>query len=127
VGSSRYATVADLRVGLLVEYLGIERETWAVLSEELTSHGVALFPGHPGQISSTVVQHVQVCWVGLEDEPESFAVGFGTSLAAGLRYPGLGHLAEADFLRREQVLKGMLASGRDLSNWVPPWTTQEPA
>jgi hypothetical protein len=65
---------------------------------------------------------VQVSWVGLEEEPESVMVGFGSdSLAADASYPGLGHLAEADFLATEEVLRDMLASGRDLSDWVPPW------
>jgi hypothetical protein len=126
VASSRYVTVADLRVGLLVEYLGDEREARGVLSEELTSQGVALFPGHPGRISSTVVQHVQSVGLGLRTSRRPLRSASGTSQAAGSRYPGLGHLAEADFLRREQVLREMLASGRDLSDWVPPWTTQEP-
>lgn len=37
---------------------------------------MALYPGHPGRVWRTPIQHVQVIWVGLEEEPASYAVGF---------------------------------------------------
>jgi hypothetical protein len=117
----RYVTLKDLREGLLVEYLGDAAEVRGVISEELTSRAMALFPGHPGRIWCPMWQHVQVSWVGLEQEPASYAVGFSTSRAADGRFPGLGHLGEAEFVQRERALADILASGRNLSGWVPPW------
>ena len=118
-----YVTVADLRAGLLVEFLGDEADARGVLSEELTARAMALYPGHPGRIWCPDVQHVQVSWVGLEEEPASYAVGFSSdSLAADGTYPGLGLLAEADFRRRKRAITDILASGRNLPDWVPPWS-----
>jgi hypothetical protein len=81
---------------------------------------VALFPGHPGRIWRPLVQHVQVSWVGLEEEPESYAVGFSTSEDGDGSFPGLGHLPEAEFERRRQAMTDALDSGRDLTGWVAP-------
>lgn len=125
----RYVTVADLRSELLVEYLGDEPDAIGVISEELTSRAMPLYPGHPGQIWRPDPQHVQVSWVGLEDEPASYAVGFSCdSLAPDGRFPGLGHLADAEFTQRATAITDILATGRDLSSWVPPWRShQSPA
>jgi hypothetical protein len=70
-----YVSVADLRVGLPVEYLG-DANPDVVLSEPLRAVGLVLYYGHPGRVWSTTLQHVQVSWVGLADEPATYAVGF---------------------------------------------------
>ena len=115
-----YVKVTDLRLGLLVEYLG-ESDPVPVLDEKLQAIGLVLYSGHPGRIWSTVVQHVQVTWAGLEDEPATYAVGF--SIADGeTYYPGLGLLTGEEFSRRERALQDCLASGKNLSGWVPPWS-----
>ena len=71
-------TISDLGVGLPVEYRG-DANPNVVLSEPLRTAGVVLFSGHPGRVWSTTVQHVQVTWVGLEDEPATYAVGFSVN------------------------------------------------
>jgi hypothetical protein len=115
-------TVADLRVGLPVEYLGQEPDREGVWTEALTSRGVALFPGHPGRILPSVPQHVQVSWVGLEEEAASHLVGFGSDTVApeGI-YTGLGVLSEREFARREKIMTDALKSGEHLAGWVPGW------
>ena len=116
-------TVADLRVGLAVEYLGDKPDAVGVLDDHLRAIGMALYSGHPGRIWRANVQHVQVTWVGLEQEPVSYAVGFSSrDLSAQSGYPGLGLLADDTFESRRQVITEMLANGRDLSAWTPPWT-----
>lgn len=70
-----YVNIADLRIGLPVEYLG-DTNPDVVLSEPLRAVGLVLYCGHPGRVWSTTLQHVQVTWVGLEDEPATYAVGF---------------------------------------------------
>jgi hypothetical protein len=118
-----YVTVADLRADLLVEYLGHEAEARGVLSEDLTSRAMAMYPGHPGRIWRPEVHHVQVSWVGLEEEPASYAVGFSSdSVQDDGTYPGLGLLTEAEFDRRKKAITAILDSGRDLADWVPPWS-----
>ena len=115
-----YVKVTDLRVGLTVEYLG-ESDPVPVLAEKLQAIGLALYSGHPGRIWSTTIQHIQVTWAGLEDEPATYAVGF--SVADGeTYYPGLGLLTGDEFSRRERALQDRLASGKNLSGWVPPWS-----
>ena len=115
-----YVKVTDLRVGLPVEYLG-ESDPVPVLAEKLQAIGLALYSGHPGRIWSTTIQHVQVTWAGLEDEPATYAVGF--SVADGeTYYPGLGLLTGDEFSRRERALQDRLAGGKNLSGWVPPWS-----
>ena len=74
----RYVTVRDLRVGLPVEYLG-DANPEVVLSDSLRAIGLVLYSGHPGRVWSTTLQHVQVTWVGLEDEPATYAVGFSVA------------------------------------------------
>ncbi len=122
-----HVTVADLRVDLLVEFLGDEVDARGVLSEELTSIAMALYPGHPGRIWCPDVQHVQVSWVGLEEEPASYAVGFSSdSLADDGTYSGLGLLAEVEFRRRQKAITDILSTGRDQCDWIPPWSVGDP-
>jgi hypothetical protein len=116
-----YVKVTDLRVGLPVEYLG-KSDPIPVLDEKLLAIGMVLYSGHPGRIWSTVVQHVQVTWAGLEDEPATYAVGFSVPDDDVTYYPGLGLLTEDEFSRRGRALQDRLASGKNLSGWVPPWS-----
>jgi len=104
-----YVTGTDLRVGLPVEYLGAS-DPVPVLDVKLQAIGLALYSGHPGRIWSTTIQHVQVTWVGLEDEPATYAVGFSVA-DAETYYPGLGLLTGDEFSRRERALQDRLASG----------------
>jgi hypothetical protein len=119
--TSPYVKVTDLRVGLPVEYLG-KSDPVPVLDEKLRAIGMVLYSGHPGRIWSTLVQHVQVTWAGLEDEPATYAVGFSVPDDGETHYPGLGLLTEDEFSRRERALQDRLASGENLSGWVPPWS-----
>ena len=116
-----YVKVTDLRVGLPVEYLG-KSDPIPVLDEKLQAIGMVLYSGHPGRIWSTVVQHVQVTWASLEDEPATYAVGFSVPDDGETHYLGLGLLTEDEFSRRERALQDRLASGKNLSGWVPPWS-----
>jgi hypothetical protein len=116
----RYVEVTGLRVGLPVEYLG-ESDPNVVLDEKLRAIGVVLYAGHPGRIWSTTMQHVQVTWVGLEEEPASYATGFSVPDEDPSFYPALGLLSEDEYARREHALRESLASERNLSGWVPPW------
>lgn len=115
-----YVKVTDLRVGLAVEYLG-KSDPVPVLDEKLKAIGMVLYSGHPGRIWSTLVQHVQVTWASLEDEPATYAVGFSVPDNDETHYPGLGLLTEDEFSRRERALQDRLASGKNLSGWIPPW------
>ncbi len=117
---ARYVRIADLRVGLPVEYLGRTNPD-AVLSEALRATGLVLYAGHPGRIWSTTVQHVQVTWVGLEDEPASYAVGFSIPDSGAPFYAGLGWITEAEYERRARAITDSLAGGGRLSSSVPPW------
>ena len=118
---SQHAMVADIRVGLLVEHLG-GRETDDVFDTRLRTIGMALYPGHPGRVASADIRHVLVDWVGLEEEPASFIVGYDSSrLDPDSTYPGLGLLAVEAFERRRATIAEVLRSGRDLSRWIPPW------
>ena len=123
---ARLLQVSDLRVGLTVEYLG-EADDRGVLSRALKAVGMMLFPGHPGRIWRTPVQHVQVTWVGLESEPATYAVGFTSNDITDLTIPGLGLLRQEEFRRRQDAIVDALAGGSDLSSWKPPWTTGEEA
>lgn len=116
----RYVRMVDLRVGLPVEYLG-ETDPNVVLDEALRATGLVLYAGHPGRIWSTTVQHVQVTWVGLENEPASYAVGFSIPDSDEPYYAGLGLLTETEYERRARALSGSLARGGRLSGSVPPW------
>ena len=116
-----YVKVTDLSVGLPVEYLG-KSDPVPVLDEKLLAIGMVLYSGHPGRIWSTVVQHVQVTWAGLEDEPATYAVGFSVPDDGETCYRGLGLLTEDEFTRRERALQDRLATRTNLSGWVPPWS-----
>ena len=118
--AASYVWVKDLRVGLPVEYLG-EPDPDVVLSDQLRAVGLVLYCGHPGRVWSTTLQHVQVTWVGLEDEPATYAVGFSLPSEEESFYPVLGLLSEDEFTRRERAIQDSLASGRKLSSSVPPW------
>lgn len=115
-----HVKVKDLRVGLPVEYLGKPNPD-GVLSDQLRAVGLVMYCGHPGRVWSTTLQHVQVTWVGLEDEPASYAVGFSLPSEEASFYLVLGLLTEEEFTRRERAIRDSLASGRNLSGWVPPW------
>jgi hypothetical protein len=115
-----YVNFTDLRVGLPVEYLG-DDDPVVVLSDRLKASGLVLYSGHPGRVWSTLHQHVQVTWVGLEDEPATYAVGFSVPGEEDTFYPALGLLTEEEFGLRERALQDSLASGEQLSGWVPPW------
>jgi hypothetical protein len=119
--TSSYVKVTDLRVGLPVEYLG-ESDPNVVLDEKLRAVGLVLYSGHPGRVWSTTIQHIQVTWVGLENEPTTYAVGFSLPDEDKTYYPALGLLNEDEFSRRERALQDSLASGRNLSGGVPPWS-----
>jgi hypothetical protein len=117
-----YVKITDLRVGLPVEYLG-ESDPGVILGEKLRAAGLALYSGHPGRVWSTTIQHVQATWVGLEDEPATYAVGFSVPDEGETYYRGLGLLTEDEFGRRERALRDRLATGGNLSGWIPPWPT----
>jgi hypothetical protein len=115
-----YVTFTNLRVGLPVEYLG-DDDPEVVLSDRLRLVGLVLYSGHPGRVWSTLHQHVQVTWVGLEDEPASYAVGFSVPGEEDTFYPALGLLTEAEFGLRERAVRDSLVSGKHLSGLAPPW------
>jgi len=115
-----YVNFTNLRVGLPVEYLGDDNPE-VVLSDQLRAVGLVLYQGHPGRVWSTLHQHVQVTWVGLEDEPATYAVGFSVPGEEDTFYPGLGLLTEDEFELRERALQDSLKSGKHLSGSVPPW------
>jgi hypothetical protein len=122
--AASYVHVKDLRVGLPVEYLG-EPDPNVVLSDQLRAVGLVLYCGHPGRVWSTTLQHVQVTWVGLEDEPASYAVGFSLPGEQETFYSVLGLLTEEEFTRRERAIRASLASGAKLSGSVPPWCSTD--
>ena len=93
-----------------------------VLDGNLRAIGMVLYPGHPGRVWSTLTQHVQVTWVGLEDEPATYALGFSLPSDGATCYPSLGLLTEDEFTRRERALQDRLATRTNLSGWVPPWS-----
>jgi hypothetical protein len=95
-----YVKVTDLRVGLPVEYLH-RSDPVPVLDEKLQAIGMVLYSGHPGRVWSTLTQHVQVTWAGLEDEPATYALGFSVPDDDETYYPALGLLTEDEFTRRD--------------------------
>ncbi|GAB3078959.1 hypothetical protein GCM10027053_49110 [Intrasporangium mesophilum] len=89
-------TVGDLAVGTRVLYNGPE-ESGDVLDERRRAEGRVLIEHHPGTIRvAAEPQHVLVDFLGLEDEPVSWAVGFGYDETTGL-YPGLLIPDDADW------------------------------
>jgi hypothetical protein len=119
-----YVKVTDLRVGLPVEHLG-KPDPIPVLDGTLRAIGMVLYPGHPGRVWSTLTQHVQVTWAGLEDEPATYALGFSLPGDDETCYPSLGLLTEDEFTRRERALHDRLATRTNLSGWVPPWSRSD--
>src|ERR1035437_5875319 len=97
-----YVTFTNLRVGLPVEYLG-DDEPVVVLSDHLKAIGLVLYSGHPGRVWSTLHQHVQVTWAGLEDEPATYALGFSVPGEEDTFYPALGLLTEEEFGARSRT------------------------
>lgn len=70
-----------------------------------------LFHGHPGRITDAPLQHIRVDWVGLEDEPASYAVGFCPTTVDGGRpgptVPGLAEISEDEFkVRKQRIERG---------------------
>jgi|ERR1022692_844216 hypothetical protein len=122
--ASTYVKMINLRVGLPVEYLG-DTDANVILSDSLKAIGMVLYSGHPGRIWSTTIQHVQVTWVGLEDEPATYAVGFSVPSSGEPHYAGLGLLTEDEFSRRERAIRDSLASGTKLSASTPPWQAND--
>jgi hypothetical protein len=115
-----YVKLTDLRIGLRVEYLG-DADSNVVLTDRLRTIGLVLYSGHPGRVWDTTPQHVQVSWVGLEDEPATYALGFSLPSEEATSYRILGLLSEDEFGRRERGIKDSLVSGRHFSSSTPPW------
>lgn len=46
------------------------------MTAELRQAGRGLETGHPGTIHAIIPMHLQVQWLGLEEEPESWGVGY---------------------------------------------------
>src|ERR1017187_6626509 len=67
---------------------------------------MVLYSGQPGRVRDITVQHVQVTWVGLEDEPASYAVGFSVNSPNDLTYGALGLLTVEEFECRERASRG---------------------
>lgn len=70
----------------------------------------ALRRGHPGRIRDPTPQHIMVDWVGLEDEPMSFAFGFvnerrsQSDVVGSVR--GLRRISEHEYGRRAAMFTG---------------------
>ncbi|ELB92780.1 hypothetical protein Rwratislav_12358 [Rhodococcus wratislaviensis IFP 2016] len=77
-----------------------------------------LYQGHPGRITDSTVQHILVDWVGLENEPASFAVGFCpdtiTGGWAGPVVPGLAELTEDEYTHRADRIRQGLRPTNDI-------------
>jgi hypothetical protein len=114
--------VSELRVDLAVVYLG-EQQDQGVIDPALRAIGMALYPGHPGRVWRTPIQHVQVIWVGVEEEPASYAVGFTVDDITDVTVPGLGLLSEDEYERRSSVIREAMANGPSMFGWKPPWIT----
>ena len=110
----------DLRKGQPVEYLGKDQWPTEVDKEFLGRTGV-LYHGHPGRIWFTDRPHVMVNWVGLEDDPESFAVGYSPSGPDHMTYMGLGVLTEDEYQFREKALKQLLTGAHRSASPTPSW------
>ena len=84
----RPLTVEEVTVGMRVLFAG-GADAGDVLDERKRAAGHILVEHHPGVIRELLgTQHVLVDFVGLEDEPVSFGVGFGYDEETGI-YPGL--------------------------------------
>jgi len=84
--------------------------------------GRAELVGRLAHLAEQWREDAQVTWASLEDEPATYAVGFSVPDDDETHYPGLGLLTEDEFSRRERALQDRLASGENLSGWVPPWS-----
>lgn len=82
--------------------------------------GLRLFTGHPGTVWRTDPQHVQVRWVGLDNEPATYALGFSMNEETQL-VPGLGLLSVATFRSREQALMSALKARTLSDEPEAPW------
>ena len=91
---ARNLYVSDLRLGAPVRWLGEDSDRDVLLPEH-RSAGRFLRHGHLGRLTSIEMPHVQIDWVGLEDEPVSFGVGFGPDPSGC--YPSLELLTEAEW------------------------------
>jgi hypothetical protein len=58
----------------------------------------------------------------LEDEPATYALGFSLAGEDDTFYAVLGLLTEEELGRRERALREVLASGKRLTGWSPPWS-----
>jgi len=84
----RHLMVSDVSVGVGVLYAGPGDDA-DVLDPARRAAGHILKELHPGVIhDATDRQHLIVRFFGLEDEPISWAVGFGHDVVTG-DYPGL--------------------------------------
>ena len=84
----RNLTADDVQIGLRVLHAGTA-DGGDVLDPARRTAGHVLGERHPGVVLEILGrQHVIVRFVGLEDEPISWAVGFGYDPATGV-YPGL--------------------------------------
>ena len=116
----KFVEIGDLRTGLAVEFLG-EPGPFDVDGETLRNRGMRLLPGHPGRIFRASPELVQVNWGGLEEEPASYGRGFNVESNEATTYYELGVISENQFERRQRALRAAFDSGRDLSDWTPPW------
>ena len=88
----RVLGVGEVRRGLKVVWLGPEAGD-DILSPDKVEGGGVLVHHHPGVLTSVQpLSHLQVDWLGLEDEPVSFAVGFSPDEAG--TYPALGVVSD---------------------------------
>lgn len=80
--------------GARVMWLGAPKST-GIEDPERIEKGLVLVTGHPGTISDTrTPHHMQISWVGLEDEAESWGVGHAP--VNGL-YSNIKVISERDF------------------------------
>ncbi len=103
MGEDEAIATTRVRQGVPVAYRGPDTDR-DILNPE--TGPPMLFHGHPGRITSPAVQHILVDWVGLEDEPASFAVGYCPHTIdggwAGPVVPALAEISEDEYLLRKQ-------------------------
>ena len=108
VGEDEAIATTRVRQGVPVAYRGPDTDR-DILNPQ--TQPPMLFHGHPGRIASPAIQHILVDWVGLEDEPASFAVGYCPHTIdggwAGPVVPALAEISEDEyFLRKQRIDKG---------------------
>jgi len=68
-----------------------------------------LFHGQPGRTTNPAIQHILVDWVGLEDEPASFVVGYCPHTIDGGRAgpvaSALSEISEDEYLLQTQRIE----------------------